>query len=62
MSNVTILSGMMIMAGDFMHSMGKMYVVVAVVTLVLIGIFSYMIYMDRKISKLENRFKREHDK
>lgn len=61
MSNVTIFAGMIIMAGDFMHSMGKMYVVVAVVLLVLIGIFSYLIFMDRKISKLEKRLNRDND-
>ncbi|WP_410000069.1 CcmD family protein [Membranihabitans marinus] len=38
-----------------------MYVVVAVVVLVLLGIFSYLIFMDRKIAKLEKRFNRKND-
>lgn len=59
MVNVTIFVAFLILAGDFMHSMGKMYVVVAVVVLVLVGIFSYLIFMDRKITKLEKRFNRE---
>lgn len=38
---------------DFMYSLGKMYVVVAVLVLVFIGIVLYMAYMDRRISRLE---------
>ncbi|HFA48804.1 MAG TPA: CcmD family protein [Bacteroidetes bacterium] len=40
---------------DFMRSMGKMYVVVAVIIAVFIGIVIYLISLDRKISKLENQ-------
>ncbi|MBY5960109.1 CcmD family protein [Membranicola marinus] len=61
MTNVAIFVAQIILAGDFMHSMGKMYVVVAVVVLVLLGIFSYLIFMDRKIAKLEKRFNRKND-
>jgi CcmD family protein len=38
---------------DFMRSSGKIYVVVAVVVAILIGLFVYLISLDRKISKLE---------
>ena len=38
---------------DFMRSSGKIYVVVAVVVTILIGLFVYLISLDRKISKLE---------
>ncbi len=38
---------------DFMRSSGKIYVVVAVVITILIGLFVYLISLDRKISKLE---------
>jgi len=38
---------------DFMRSNGKIYVVVAVVITILIGLFVYLISLDRKISKLE---------
>ncbi|MFL9483759.1 CcmD family protein [Chitinophagaceae bacterium LWZ2-11] len=37
----------------FMHSNGRIYVVVAVVVTILIGIFLYLLALDRKISKLE---------
>lgn len=48
MSIITIFAAMLTLAGDFMYSMGKMYVVVAVVVLVLVGIFAYLIFIDRK--------------
>jgi|JI7StandDraft_1071085.scaffolds.fasta_scaffold645227_1 asparagine N-glycosylation enzyme membrane subunit Stt3 len=38
---------------DFMHSIGKIYVVVAVIVAAFIGLTVFMIYMDRKISRLE---------
>ncbi len=47
-------------ANDFMNSMGKMYVVVAVVALILIGIFGYMYMIDQKISRLEKKIRKEN--
>jgi len=38
---------------DFMNSNGKIFVVVAVVVIILIGLFIYLINLDRKIKKLE---------
>jgi len=38
---------------DLMRSNGKIYVVVAVVLTILIGIFLYLIRLDKKISRLE---------
>lgn len=38
---------------DFMRSEGKLYVVMAVVLVILIGLFIYLINLDRKIKKLE---------
>ena len=40
---------------DFMRSMGKMYVVVAVIVAIFIGIVIYLVSLDRKITKLENQ-------
>lgn len=40
---------------DFMRSMGKMYVVVAVIAAIFIGIVIFLIYLDRKLTKLENQ-------
>ncbi len=38
---------------DFMHSNGKLYVVVLVVFVIISGLFIYLINLDRKISALE---------
>lgn len=40
---------------DIMKSNGKIYVVVAVVLTILLGLFAYVWNLDRKITKLENR-------
>lgn len=40
---------------DFFRSIGKMYAVVAVVLLILVGIFLFLFYLERKIKKLENQ-------
>ena len=42
---------------DLMRSNGRIYVVVAVVLTILIGLFLYMLRLDRKISKLEKEAK-----
>lgn len=38
---------------DFMRSNGKLYVVVAVVVTIVLGLFLYLFNLDRKIKKLE---------
>ena len=38
---------------DVMNSNGKIYVVLAVVVVIVIGLFIYLINLDRKISNLE---------
>ena len=40
-------------ATGFMRSNGKIYVVVAVVLTILIGLFLYVFSLDRKISRIE---------
>jgi len=40
---------------DVMRSNGKIYVVVGIVLIVLIGLISYLFTLDRKITKLENK-------
>ena len=42
---------------DTMRSNGRIYVVVAVVTTILIGLILYVFRLDRKISKLEKEAK-----
>lgn len=38
---------------DFMNGNGKIYVVMAVVVLIVLGLFLYLFSIDRKISKIE---------
>ena len=42
---------------DFFQAIGKMYVVVAVILLIFIGLALYLFRLDRKISKLEDKQK-----
>ncbi len=47
-------------SADFMRSIGKMYVVVAVIVAIFIGLIVFLIYLDRRLTKLENQIK-DHD-
>jgi len=38
---------------DTLRSNGKIYVVVAVLATIFAGIFAYLVYLDRKIGKIE---------
>ncbi|HEV8514964.1 MAG TPA: CcmD family protein [Cyclobacteriaceae bacterium] len=40
---------------DTMRSEGKIYVVVAIILVIFFGLIGYLIYTDRKISKLEKK-------
>ena len=40
---------------DTMRSEGKIYVVVAILLLILVGLVGYLVQLDRKVSKLEKR-------
>ena len=42
---------------ETMRSNGKIYVVVAVAAIVMIGILIYLIFLDRKISSIEKKIK-----
>jgi len=39
---------------DFMHSTGKIYVVVACIIAIFVGIIAFLIYLERKLTKLES--------
>lgn len=47
-------------SADFMRSIGKIYVVVAVIVAIFIGIVIFLYYLDRKLTRLENQIK-DHD-
>ena len=38
---------------DTFRSEGKIYVVVAVMAIIAVGLFGYLFYLDKKVSKLE---------
>jgi hypothetical protein len=40
---------------DVMRSNGKIYVVVGIILIILIGLIAYLFMLDRKITKLENK-------
>lgn len=40
---------------DVMRSNGKIYVVVAIIVIVLVGLVAYLFTLDRKITRLENK-------
>jgi heme/copper-type cytochrome/quinol oxidase subunit 2 len=39
---------------DALRKDGKIYVVVLVIATIFVGIFAFLVYLERKISKLEN--------
>ncbi|MCB9284224.1 MAG: CcmD family protein [Lewinellaceae bacterium] len=44
-------------SADFMRSMGKMYVVVTAIGIIFLGIVVFLIFLDRKLTKLEKQTK-----
>jgi len=40
---------------DFMHSIGKIYAVVAVLAVIFIGIIIFLFYLERKLTRLESQ-------
>ncbi|MEM1320445.1 MAG: CcmD family protein [Bacteroidota bacterium] len=40
---------------EMMYSSGKIYVVLGVILIMFVGIIAYLIYLDRKLTKLENQ-------
>lgn len=42
-------------APDFIRSIGKIYVVVAVLVIVLLGLFAYLYIVDRRLTNLEEQ-------
>ncbi len=42
---------------DNMRAEGKIYVLVAIILVILFGLITYLVFTDRKVSKLEKRLK-----
>jgi CcmD family protein len=45
---------------DSFRAEGKIYVVVAIILIILVGVFIYLFTLDRKVKKLEDRFPEKH--
>ena len=45
---------------DYMRSTGMIYVVIAVVVVIFLGIFFFLIRLDKKLTKLENQINNGH--
>ncbi|MCP9769114.1 CcmD family protein [Lacihabitans sp. LS3-19] len=56
MSLLNLLQG--VEMADTFRADGKIYVVVAVITLITIGLIAYLFSLDRKITKLEKEIKK----
>ena len=41
-------------SADFMHSTGKIYVAIAVLVAIFLGIIGFLVYLERKLTKLES--------
>jgi uncharacterized membrane protein len=53
----TTLFAQDVQMADTMRSEGKIYVVVAIILVIFFGLIAYLVYTNRKISKLEDRLK-----
>jgi CcmD family protein len=49
------------MADNF-RAEGKIYVVVAIVLIILIGLFAYLFFLDKKVTELEKRVRDQQTK
>ncbi len=55
LSSVAVYAQEEVEMADTMRSEGKIYVVVAILGLILFGLFGYLVVLDRKVTKLEKK-------
>ncbi|HOO09574.1 MAG TPA: CcmD family protein [Cyclobacteriaceae bacterium] len=55
LSSVAVYAQEEVGMADTMRSEGKIYVVVAILGLILFGLFGYLVVLDRKVTKLEKK-------
>ena len=53
----TLLAAQTAESSDFFRNIGKIYVVVAVIAVVFLGIVFFLIALDRRLTKLEHQIK-----
>jgi CcmD family protein len=52
-----VVSAKQVEMADGMRADGKIYVVVVIVLVILIGLFTYLFLLDRKLNKMEQQLK-----
>jgi hypothetical protein len=55
MTTATVANAQDAEMADVMRSNGKIYVVVGIILIVLVGLIAYLFLLDRKITRLENK-------
>jgi CcmD family protein len=56
-----ILTAQPIEMADTMRAQGKIYVVVAILLLIFAGLITYLVMLDRKISKIEKKLPQDSE-
>lgn len=56
LSQQVLAQGSEVVMADAMRSSGKIYVVVAVMLIILLGMIAYIVKLDQKISRFEQEF------
>jgi CcmD family protein len=58
-STLAIAQGTEVEMADRFRADGKIYVVVAIILVILVGLFAYLFLVDRKISKIEKQLSKK---
>lgn len=54
--------GSQIEMADFLRESGKIYVVVVCIVIIFLGFLTYLIFIDKKVSKLEKKLDEKEEK
>lgn len=56
-----LLSAQPVEMADTMRSEGKIYVVVAILLVIFVGLIGYLVFLDRKITRIEKKLPEKKD-
>lgn len=56
-----LLNAQPVEMADTMRSEGKIYVVVAILLVIFVGLISYLVFLDRKITRIEKKLPEKKD-
>ncbi|MEM9992038.1 MAG: CcmD family protein [Bacteroidota bacterium] len=59
LSLAQLLTAQATTATDFFHNIGKIYVVVAVITIVFLGLAFFIIFLERRLAKVEQQLEED---